>query len=64
MAHPTLDAIKAEFDKVEKHMIEQLATGRVADWSEYRHIVGRIQECRQGRERTLEILKTTAEADE
>lgn len=64
MAHPTLEAVKGEYDKVEKHLIEQIAAGRVADWSEYRHIVGRIQECRQGRDRAMEILKKSLESEE
>lgn len=60
--HPTLEAAKKEFDEVEKSLVEQLATGRVADWPDYKNVVGRIREVREGRNRTLEILKRVLES--
>lgn len=60
--HPTLEAAKKEFDDVERALVEQLATGRVADWPDYKNVVGRIREVREGRNRTLEILKRVLES--
>lgn len=59
--HPTLDAIKSEFDKIEATLVDKLSRGHVADWPEYREVVGRIKEVRDGRERTLESVKKILE---
>lgn len=60
--HPTLEAAKKEFDDVERALVEQLATGRVADWPDYKNVVGRVREVREGRARTMEILKRVLES--
>lgn len=59
--HPTLEAVKAQFDEIERSLIDKISRGRVADWAEYRQVVGQLQEVREGRARVVEILKKMLE---
>lgn len=61
MPHPTLEAVKAQFDEIERSLIDKISRGRVADWAEYRQVVGQLQEVREGRARVVEILKKMLE---
>lgn len=62
--HPVALAVKAEFDRVEQALIEQVATGRVNDWPSYQKAVGRIQEVREGRARAVESIAQALGAED
>lgn len=65
-AHPVIARVEMEFDQVERQYVEKVAAGHVADWAEYRLLVGRIEEVRAGKKRAVETLTELlkGEADE